>query len=572
MFHRQMGTTMSGVPESFNASVYLVDRQVEAGHGNRIAVAGPAGTLTYAELATRVGEFASGLGAAGVRPEDRVFLVMSDRPETLVTILAVMRMGAVAVPVSTMYNGVELDILLRDARARVVVATPEFETAVREALARAPEAETLIIVGDPPPKMEDGTGVRVLPPETEALIVADGLLTKAEDDTALRALASETEDGPDVRAWADVLAEGRLAGPAEPYETWADSPALWLYTSGTTGTPKAAMHRHHGIKSVCETYGSQVLGITAGDRCFSVARLFFAYGMGNSMFFPLAAGATTILDPARATPAGVAARLAEDRPTLFFAGPSFFAALLAADAPAEAFASVRLAVSAGEALPAEIHRRFTARYGVDVIDGLGSTEALHIFISNRPGEVRPGTTGTVVPGYEARLLDEEGSPVKDDEPGNLYVRGDSIATGYWCRTAVTRQVFQGEWLRTGDTYTRSDDGFYTCLGRSNDMIKAGGIWVSPMEVEARLLQHESVAECAVVAYTDENGLEKPVACVVPSAGRQVDTVELIAFCRAELAPFKRPREVLVLDELPKTATGKIQRMVIRRLAAELLGK
>ncbi|MFC7647330.1 AMP-binding protein [Streptosporangium lutulentum] len=235
-------------------------------------------------------------------------------------------------------------------------------------------------------------------------------------------------------------------------------------------------------------------------------------------------------------PGRVAARLAEDRPTLFFAGPTFFAALLAADVPAESFASVRLAVSAGEALPAEIHRRFTARHGVDVIDGLGSTEALHIFISNRPGEVRPGTSGTVVPGYEARLLDEEGSPVKDDEPGNLYVRGDSIATGYWCRTATTRQVFQGEWLRTGDTYTRSGDGFYTCLGRSNDMIKAGGIWVSPMEVEARLLQHESVAECAVVAYIDGDGLEKPVACVVPAAGRRVDTGELIAFCRAGLAP------------------------------------
>ncbi|MEV4085122.1 AMP-binding protein, partial [Nonomuraea fuscirosea] len=263
---------------------------------------------------------------------------------------------------------------------------------------------------------------------------------------------------------------------------------------------------------------------------------------------------------------------AAERPTLFFAGPTFYAALLAAGIPDDAFASVRLGVSAGEALPAEILRRFTGRFGVEIIDGLGSTEALHIFISNVPGQVRPGTSGTVVPGYEARLLDDHGVPVEDGRPGHLLVRGDSIATGYWCRTATTRQVFQGEWLRTGDTYVREQDGSYRCLGRSNDMIKAGGIWVSPMEVEDRLLRHESVGECAVVAYIDGEGLEKPVACVVPAPGRQVDAGELIGFCRDGLASFKRPREVLVLDELPKTATGKIQRVVVRRIAADLLGK
>lgn len=529
--------------ESFNASVYLVDRHVEAGHGDRTAVAGPAGTLTYAELAARAAELASGLTAIGVRPEERVLLVMSDHPETLVTILALMRMGAVAVPVSTMYNADELGLLLRDSRARVVVATPEFAPAARAAVSQAPEVRTLILAGE-------ATG--------EATREAVGEAT------------GTTGTGAGVIAWADVLAGGRWAGTAEPYRTGADSPALWLYTSGTTGAPKAAMHRHGSIASVYETYGRQVLGITADDRCFSAARLFFAYGIGNSMFFPLAAGATTILDPARATPGGVVQRLLADRPTLFFGGPTFFTALLAADAPVDAFASVRLAASAGEALPAEIYRRFTEKYGVDIIDGIGSTEALHIFISNRPGEVRPGTSGTEVPGYEAKLLDEEGLPVKDGEPGNLYVRGDSIATGYWCRTTTTRQVFQGEWLRTGDTYVRSDDGFYTCLGRSNDMIKAGGIWVSPMEVEARLLQHESVAECAVVAYIDADGLEKPVACVVPVPGMKVDADELVQFCRDGLASFKRPREVLVLEELPKTATGKIQRVVIREIATSLL--
>ncbi|SDI43366.1 benzoate-CoA ligase family protein [Nonomuraea jiangxiensis] len=530
--------------ESFNASVYLVDRQVEAGRGDHVALTGPAGTVTYAELAAQVAALATGLRTLGVRPEERVLLVMSDRPETVITVLAVMRMGAVAVPVSTMYTDAELGTLIRDSRARVVVATPEFEPTVREALLDAPDVAVLVLTdadGRPPAGPADPAG-------------------------AARSLTAEVT----TCRWADLLPTGPQAAPA--YDTWRDSAALWLYTSGTTGAPKAAMHRHGAIRDVYETYGRQVLGIRPKDRCLSVARLFFAYGIGNSLFFPLAAGATAILDPARPTPAGVLASVAEHRPTLFFAGPTFFAALLATDAPGTSFQSVRLAVSAGEALPAEIYRRFTGRFGTDILDGLGSTEALHIFISNRPGRVRPGSSGTVVPGYEAKLLDDFGAPVKDGEPGHLYVRGDSVATGYWCRTATTRQVFQGEWLRTGDTYIRGEDGFYQCLGRSNDMIKAGGIWVSPMEVEGRLLQHVSVGECAVVAYIDSEGLEKPVACVVSAPGRTVDAAELVAFCRDGLAAFKRPREVLILDELPKTATGKIQRVVVRRIAADLLGK
>ena len=488
--------------ESFNASVYLLDRQVEAGRGGHLAVTGPTGSLTYAELSQRVAELSSGLQALGVRPEERVLLVTSDRPETVITFLALLRMGAVAVPVSTMYNGTELGELLRDTRARVVVATGEFAAVTREAMSLAPEATTLVLAGEPGQQSQPG-----LPGQ------AGGPGQPGEPG-----LAGEAG----TRSWADVLAEGQRAGPAAPYGTWFDSPGFWLYTSGTTGTPKAAMHRHGSIARVCETYAHQVLGITPDDRCYSVAKLFFAYGIGNSLFFPFSVGATAVLDPARATPAGAAARLAEDRPSLFFAGPAFFAALLAADVPPEAFASVRLATSAGEALPAEIYRRFTSRYGVDIIDGLGSTEALHIFISNRPGAVRPGTSGTVVPGYEARLVDDHGEPVAAGHPGRLLVRGDSIATGYWCRTATTRQVFQGEWLRTGDTYVRSEDGFYTCLGRTNDMIKAGGIWVSPAEVESVLIEHPDVLEAAVVGARDSAGLEMTVAFLVARSGRAID--------------------------------------------------
>ncbi|MEV6034213.1 AMP-binding protein [Nonomuraea sp. NPDC052116] len=272
------------------------------------------------------------------------------------------------------------------------------------------------------------------------------------------------------------------------------------------------------------------------------------------------------LEPRRPAPAVTAERMAADRPTLFFAVPTFYAALLAADLPAGTFASVRLGASAGEALPAPLQERFTGRFGVEIIDGIGSTEALHIFLSNRPGDVRPGTTGRPVPGYDIELRDPDGRLVADGEPGALHVRGESIALGYWRRTDASRAVFAGRWLNTGDTYTRSPEGYYTCLGRSNDLLKAGGIWVSPAEVESRLLEHPAVLEAAVVGVADEHGLDKPVACVV--AQGQVTAEELVQWCRDGLAAFKRPRRVVFLDRLPKTATGKIQRFRVRELLAE----
>jgi benzoate-CoA ligase family protein len=358
----------------------------------------------------------------------------------------------------------------------------------------------------------------------------------------------------------------------ELYPTWPDSPAFWLYTSGTTGVPKAAMHRHESVRYVAEHYGVQVLGIRPEDRCFSVAKLFFAYGLGNSALFPLSVGATTILDPVRPTPDSVADVLRKHQPTLFFGVPTFYAALLAADLPADTFASVRLCTSAGEPLPAELYKRFTTKFGVDIIDGIGSTEALHIFLSNYPGDVRPGTTGRPVPGYELRLVDDEDRPVPVGTPGNLQLRGGSLTTGYWCRTQTTRAAFLGEWMRTGDTYVVDADGYYTCLGRSNDMIKAGGIWVSPGEVEACLLAQPGVAQAAVVAVPDADGLDKPVACVVAAKGAVLDPEALIEACRASLASFKRPRHVLVVDELPLTATGKIRRFQVRERARELLDR
>jgi benzoate-CoA ligase len=307
--------------------------------------------------------------------------------------------------------------------------------------------------------------------------------------------------------------------------------------------------------------------VTPEDRCLSVAKLFFAYGIGNSMFFPLSVGATALLEPGRPTPSLFAERAAKDQATLLFGTPSFWAPMVVSDVPAEAFSSVRQGASAGEALPAKIYHAVNELYGIEVLDGIGSTELLHIFISNRPGQVHPGSSGTPVPGYDVELRDERGVIIEaTGKPGELFVRGESAAIGYWCRADASRSVFLGDWVRTGDTYVRNADATFTCLGRLGDMLKAGGIWVTPSEVEDRLLDHPDVAEVVVVGVPDSDELDKPVACVVAVPGHRIDADELIQWCRDGLATFKRPRAVVELTELPKTATGKVRRNVLREIA------
>ncbi len=507
--------------EALNATEYLLDRRLEAGDGGRVAINHEGRDWTYDQVAELTAAVAAALHRTGVRPEERVLQVMVDGPEFVATFLGAMRLGAVAVPVSTMLTGAELGFIAADARARVAVISGEFAALAERIAAAAPELTDLVMVG---------AGTPALP----------------------------------ARVRLHRFAEWAVPAPAPPtYATWADSPAFWLYTSGTTGQPKAAMHRHADLPFTAERYGQPVLGIGPQDRCFSVARLFFAYGLGNGLTFPFAVGATSILASAPPTPARVAALVREQRPTLFFAVPSFYAAILAADLPEDTFASVRHGVSAGESLPAPVFHRFRDRFGVEILDGIGSTEVLHIFISNRAGEIRPGTSGRVVEGYEARLVDDDGAAVGDGEPGHLLVRGESVATGYWCRTAVTRRTFEGEWVRTGDVYVRDREQVFTHAGRSDDMLKVGGIWVSPTEVESTLLEHPDVMEAAVVSEPDADQVPQPVAYVVPAPGRTVDPQALIDFCRQRMAAFKRPRRVLVVEALPKTATGKIQRYRLR---------
>lgn len=515
----------------FNAAAWLVDR-VAAERGGHPAVETPSQTLTYSELVDLTGRAAAGLRSLGMRRDDRVVFVANDDIALFAGVLGAMRGGFVAVPISTMYGPDELAEIITDSGAVTLVASSSFATAAAGAAAQCPDLRQVIWDGDP-------------------------------------GSASASVTGADQHAWEDLVARGAEADESwhAPVAAGSDAWALWLYTSGTTGKPKGAMHRHENIRLVCETYGTQVLGITERDRCLSVAKLFFAYGIGNSMFFPLSAGATAVLNPDRPTPAGTAARIREGRPTLFFGVPTFYAGLLASDIPDDTFAGVRLGASAGEPLPPGVQERMKSRFGLDILDGIGSTECLHIFLSNRPGEIRMGTTGKAVPGYDLEIRDLDGARVPDGEPGTLFVRGGSAALGYWRRAEATRTVFHGEWLNTGDTYVRDDEGFYTCMGRATDLLKAGGIWVSPTEVEDRMLGHEAVAECAVVGQEDTEGLVKPVAVVVTRS--TVTPEELDTWCREGLASFKRPRRVYFVDELPKTATGKMQRFKVRALVKEL---
>jgi benzoate-CoA ligase family protein len=507
-----------------NACEYLLDRRVDVGDGDRVALVGTRGQFSYAQLLDRVQRTAAVLRELGLEPEQRLVMFMADCPDFVTVYLAAMRIGAVPVPVSTMLRADGLLELLHDSRARLLATTPEFAEVAAAAAGAAPELRGVLAC--------DGASV-------QSGHDLDALVVDAEPDAYL-------------------------------YPTTADSPAFWLYTSGTTGKAKGAMHRHGSIQVVCETYGAQVLGIRPDDRCLSAAKAFFAYGLGNSVLFPLSVGASAVLEPAPSKPELLVERVREYGVTLFFAGPTFFANMLRADLPGDAIKGVRLAASAGESLPARLYQRWTGHFGVDILDGIGMTEMLHIFLSNREGEVHPGTTGVAVPGYDLEIRGEDGRPVQPGLPGTLYVRGASTATGYWSRYDASRQVFCGEWLRTGDTYLQDVDGYYTCLGRTGDMLKVSGIWVSPSEVEDRLLAHPSVAQAVVVSALDSDGLEKPVAYVVLAPGAEATEGELIEFCRQGLLSVKRPRRIVFVGGYPTTATGKVRRVELREMAASVL--
>jgi benzoate-CoA ligase len=508
------------IPRVYNVAEDLIERNLAAGRADKVAYIDDRGRYTYGALAERVHRAANALASLGLDAEQRVMLALLDGIDFPAVFLGAIKAGIVPIAANTLLTTSDYRFMLQDSRARALVVSEALLPQFAPLLGELPLLRHVIVAGDD----------------------AHGHLRLA-----------------------DLLDRAATSSPTAP--TVADDVCFWLYSSGSTGTPKGTVHIHSSLIQTAELYAKPVLGIRESDVVFSAAKLFFAYGLGNALTFPLAVGATTVLMAERPTPASVFRRLVEHQPTIFYGVPTLYAAMLAApDLPPRDRVRLRVCTSAGEALPADIGRRFTEHFGVEVLDGIGSTEMLHIFISNRPGAVRYGTTGQVVPGYRIRLLDDDGAEASQGEIGDLHVAGPTSAIMYWNARARTLAAFQGEWTRAGDKYTLDGDGYYTYGGRSDDMLKVGGIFVSPFEVEAALMTHAAVLEAAVVGIADADDLVKPKAFVVLKPDRAPGDAmaeQLKQHVKQQLASYKYPRWIEFLDELPKTATGKIQRFRLR---------
>ena len=511
---------MLDFPARFNAAEYFVDRAVrERGWAGRVAFRCRGRDITYQQTAEIVDRAAGVLLGMGLRPEQRVLLALHDSPEFVAAFFGAIKAGIVPVPIHTLIGPEELRYYLDDSGASALIVHADIAERLHAAL----------------------------PPRT--VIAGDG-----------------AGDGSEFEQRVAAAMPVPIAAHTHP-----DDMAFWQYTSGSTGRPKAAVHLQRDMVYGAELYAIPVQQLTPDDRIYSASKMFFAYGLGNSLYCPLRAGAMSVLAPERSTPEVCLRTIHEERPTVFYAVPTLYAAILNVPAAAQRFdtSSLRLAVSAGEALPAELYRRFKERFGVEIIDGIGSTEMVHVFISNRPGEVRPGSSGKLVSGYAARIVDEQGQDVAPGETGDLLVSGGSAAAFYWRKAAATRRTMLGEWLATGDKYRQDADGYYWYCGRSDDMMRVGAQWVSPVEVEAVLLEHPAVLECAVTTVTGADSVEHPRAFVVLRAGYAATADELRTFLRVRIAHHKVPHSVHFVPELYKTATGKIQRYRLRGEAASL---
>lgn len=513
------------IPRDYNAAHDLIERNLGAGRAGKAAFIDDAGACTYGELARRVDHFAHALVDLGVRMEERVLLALHDSIDFPTAFLGCVKAGIVPVCANTLLTTSDYEYMLRDSRARVLFVSAPLLPVFAPLIGKIPTLAHVVVSG------AGGDGLR---PFAKLL------------------------EGPDR--------------PFEPAATKSDDSCFWLYSSGSTGAPKGTVHVHASLIETAELYARPILGLQEDDVVFSAAKLFFAYGLGNSLTFPMAVGATAILMAERPTPAAVFARLKQHRPTVFYGVPTLYAALLAnAELPARSDVRLRRCTSAGEALPEELGKRWSAHFGIDILDGIGSTEMLHIYLSNRPGDVRYGTTGKPVPGYEVRIVDDHGAPVPPGEPGELQISGPTSAAFYWNNREKSRATFQGPWTRSGDKYLQDADGYYVYAGRSDDMLKVSGMYVSPVEVEAALITHAAVLEAAVIGREDVDRLVKPMAFVVLKPGHAAapDLAEALKqHVKSRLAPFKYPRWIEFVDELPKTATGKIQRFKLRaRVAA-----
>ncbi|MDR2240876.1 MAG: benzoate-CoA ligase family protein [Zoogloeaceae bacterium] len=508
------------VPRDYNAAYDLIHRNLQAGRGGKTAFIDDYGSYTYDELAERVNRFSNALADLGIAQESRVMLCLLDTVNFPTAFLGSIQAGVVPIAANTLLTPSDYDYMLGDSRACALVVSETLWPQFAEIVGKHKNLKHVIISG------KDGKG---------RLLLSD-LVDKASTQFT-------------------------------PAPTTCDDMCFWLYSSGSTGAPKGTVHLHSHLIQTAELYARPVLGIREDDLVFSAAKLFFAYGLGNGMTFPMAVGATAILMSERPTPQAVFKRLREQKPTIFYGVPTLYAGLLVSpELPRPGDLRLRVCTSAGEALPADIGKRWTEHFGIEILDGIGSTEMLHIFLSNRPGEVRYGTTGKAVPGYELRVIGEDGKPVADGEPGELQISGPSAAAMYWNQREKSRHTFMGDWTRSGDKYIRDADGYFHYCGRSDDMLKVSGIYVSPFEVEAALMTHEAVLEAAVVAHADIDELIKPKAFVVlkpgvTASGALADALK--QHVKDKLAPYKYPRWLDFVAELPKTATGKIQRFKLR---------
>ncbi len=508
--------------DSGNAALYFVDRHITEGRADKVAfreATGRARELSYGDLATQTGCVATALGRAGIAREARAIMLVLDQVEFPAIFWGCLKGGVIPVPLNTLLATPVYEAILNDSRATCLFVSQELWDVVGPAALASPYLTRIVVIGDAVPEGTQGY--------------------------------AEFLDG---------------CAPSETIQASPDDIAFWLYSSGSTGLPKGVRHVHSSLQATSDTYGAQVLEITGDDSIFSAAKLFFAYGLGNGMTFPMSVGATAVLFSGRPTPEDVTDILATQQPTIFGGVPTLYAAMVAhLEKTGKPDITLRRCISAGEALPAEVGRKWRDIWGVDILDGVGSTEMLHIFLSNAPGDVVDGTSGRAVPGYQVRLVGEDGKDVGTYDVGELLVRGDSAADGYWNQRDKSRATFEGEWTRTGDKYEMNGDGRYVYCGRTDDMFKVSGIWLSPFEVEQALSAHPSVLEAAVVAASDHDGLEKPKAYVVLKDGEGTDALarELRQFVKDMVGKWKYPRWIEFVTDLPKTATGKIQRFKLR---------